>query len=198
MKENKTGWSDFVKNYFNFKSAKKETTDNNNFNTKFDSFEKSFYHQNEIEAKEPIIPDTEEALDTKETLIDEIKDPLQESMYDGFNEEAVYDVADIPLPPESFKEIVSKYIDPEPLVAEENWPDNMVDEITEDELKEFKELNGITDTDEEEILSGNKEKMPEKPIETKVKSVKVSKSKTQKTLKTEKPEKKSSRQTKKK
>ena len=117
------------------------------FDTNYNTFEKSYFGGYEVEAEEPTIPDEEYEKEMK--IVELCEQVLTES-----TEEDVSNNVDV----ENVNEEV--LLDGEP---------------SDDELEEFKRLNGIDDIKEDEVK--------EQPTETRVTSIKVSKPKAEKTQK---------------
>lgn len=130
--------------------SQKEKQPEKKISTNYNEFEKTFYKKQEVIAEEPQIPDAEYEKEVKLA-----KQFLIE------NEEPVIETVTSDKPVTHL----------EPLPTEE---------FTQEEIEEFKRLNGIGD-----VKVKAEQKVVEQPTETKVKSVKVSKPKVEKEQKVE-------------
>jgi len=130
--------------------SQKEKQPEKKISTNYNEFEKTFYKKQEVIAEEPQIPDAE-----YEKEVELAKQFLTE------NEEPVIETVT--------SDKSDTYSEPLP-----------TEEFTQEEIEEFKRLNGIGD-----VKVKTEQKVVEQPTETKVKSVKVSKPKVEKEQKVE-------------
>lgn len=170
MNNTENGWGDFMNSYFG--KPVNHDISKDNVDTGYTKFEKEFYQKAEIEAKEPVIPNEKFEKDTKsEDVCEEIL-PKEIEMVEIDDEDLTHG---IPVPSEGFREIMAKHLEENDAIEEIPVIEDG-DEPSDEEIKAFKELNGITD----DVV------VEEQPTETKVKSVKISKPKAEKPVKKDK------------